>query len=103
MTTLNLVQRLLKKLSHLPTSYHLSSHLITPYPIYFRENYSFVTTLSLLPKLFKKLSHLVTAYDTLSHLNPTFGRKLFSVTALNLVVVVELDTLLILVNYKILF
>ena len=71
MTTLNLVQRLLKKLSHLPTSYHLSSHLITPYPIYFRENYSFVTTLSLLPKLFKKLSHLVTAYDTLSHLNPT--------------------------------
>ena len=37
-TTLNLVPNLLKKLSHLATSYHVLPHLFTPYPPCLREH-----------------------------------------------------------------
>ena len=39
LTTLSLVPKLLKELSHLATSYHVLSHLITPYPLCLIDNY----------------------------------------------------------------
>ena len=87
-TTLNLVPRLHKLLSHLPTSYtsyHILSHLI-PYPsqkISLSDNFKFSTqTPQIVITSSHILSRLITSYHILS---PILHRKLFAVTTLNLV------------------
>ena len=65
MTTLNLVPRFLKMLSHLATSYHILLDLITLSLIFDRKVMS-MTTLNLAARLLKMLPHLATSYHTLS-------------------------------------
>ena len=65
LATLNLIPRLLKKLSHLATSYHTL-------PPMFDKKIISVATLILVPRLLKKLSHLATSNHILSHLNTPY-------------------------------
>ena len=56
-------------LSHLVTSCHSLSHLITPYPLGWKENHFMLATLKLVPRLqmfYHILSRLATPYYTLS-------------------------------------
>ena len=81
---LNLFSRLRKMLSHLATSYHVLSHLITPYPTCSIKNnlvgnFKFSTRT---PYKYHILPHLITSYHTLS---PMFHRKIISVATFNLV------------------
>ena len=65
-------------LSHLITPCHSLSHLITPYPLGWKENHFHLATLKLVPSLlifYHILSRLVTPYHTLSHLIPWVGKK----------------------------
>ena len=65
-------------LSHLVTTCHSLSHLITPYPTSWKENHYHLATLKLVPSLqifYHILSSLATPYHTLSHLIPWVGKK----------------------------
>ena len=59
---LNVMPVLLKKLSHVVTSYHALSHIITPYPLCSIKKIFSLKTLILVTKLIKKLSRLITPY-----------------------------------------
>ena len=67
-TTLNVVPRFLKMFSHLGTSYHSFSQLITLYPPALDTKVMSTTTLNLVPRLLKMLTHRATSYHALPHL-----------------------------------
>ena len=65
-------------LSHLIMPCHILSHLITPYPLGWKQNRLHLATLKLGPSpltSYHMLSRLVTSYHTLSHLIPQVGSK----------------------------
>ena len=66
-------------LSHLITPCHPLSHLVTPYPLGWKENHFHLATLKLVPRLlifYHILSRLITPYHTLSHLMAQVGQKI---------------------------
>ena len=79
MSTLKLVSRPQFFPSHLITTCHTLSHLITPYPLGWKQNYFHLATLKLVPSpltSYHALSLLITPYHTLS---PRLEAKPFDV------------------------